>query len=89
LFSPDPAVIVPHRRRTASPHHVGVVIVLAVVFPEADRADIVPTALIKGEASATWTAERASFIRRGPDRVGIQLLDVPLEPLPATLAFFR
>ena len=61
----------------ATAHHVGVVVVLGVVLPEADRADLEPAALAERVASAAGTPQ--GQIRRLMVEPGC-VLSEPREP---------
>jgi hypothetical protein len=94
LASPELPVICPRFGEAqcsvrATTSHISVVVVLTVVFPKANRTDVVPAALIKGQTPAARASEWTGLIVQGADRVVRLLLDVPLEPLPATIQFFR
>ena len=72
-----------------TPDDVRVVLVLAVVLPEAHWADLVAAPFPKGLAAATRAAIRPLVAGWHVDRVLGDALNVPLEPLPAMLQFLR
>jgi hypothetical protein len=49
----------------ATAHGIGIVFVLAVVLPEAHRADVIPTALRKSHEPAAGTRVRPTVLRPG------------------------
>lgn len=65
----------------------GVMIVLPVVLPEANRTDLEPATLVESEVAATRTCESPSRFRRSHDRTLVELPTVVVEPTPTSGQF--
>src|SRR5262249_45990424 len=88
LASPELPVVGPRLRQAqrpvrATPDHVRL-LVLAVILPEADRADRIASALAERPAAAAGAAVRP-LARWHDNRVARHLLEVPPNPPPAAL----
>jgi hypothetical protein len=68
INGPERSKIVPSFAQTqrvigTTPYFVGIVIVLAVIFPEANRTDLVLTAPVESLKSTTWASERGEWLK--------------------------
>src|SRR5262249_28967286 len=63
-----------------TPDHVGVLVVLPIIFPKTDRTDVIAAALGQCLAATARAPVRARFSSRLANGMVVQLVDVPLEP---------
>ncbi len=83
-------VVQAHRSIRTTPNPVGVMVVLAVVFPEADGTDLVSAPLVEREAPATRARVSNARLRAPHHGVRTEFSDVVLEPaLSPTQVFGR
>ncbi len=65
----------------AASHFIGIVVVLAIIFPETDRANLIAPSFIQCPVAAARTAV-LFFTARANNRTVIKLLDILLKPEP-------
>jgi len=73
----------------SAPNRVGIGIILTIILPKANRADVEPTSFCQGLVSAAGTAIHDAVLRGPYGRLRLKPVAVLLKPLFASLPLFR